>query len=80
MRALNVTPHIAQNVSGRRSGVDAKGDATRPGRVAHDHLFGRLALGDPGRLGQGRRNSPVRFSISTWPMKLSLASLPRPLR
>jgi hypothetical protein len=24
--------------------------------------------------------SPLRFSISVWPMKLSLASLPRPLR
>jgi hypothetical protein len=24
MRALNVTPHIAQNLSGRRSGIDAR--------------------------------------------------------
>ena len=33
------------------------------------------------RLGQrGRHISPLRFSISAWPMKLSLASLPRPLR
>src|ERR1700716_52460 len=36
--------------------VGAQGDATSPGRVAHDHLFGSLSLSGTGRLGQRGRD------------------------
>jgi hypothetical protein len=61
--------------------VTAQGEATNSRRTAHDHLFGRLALGDAGRfVAVAATMSPLRFSISAWPKKLSLASLPCPLR
>ena len=36
--------------------VGAKGDTTSPGRVAYDHLFGRLTLGSTGRRRQRCRD------------------------
>jgi hypothetical protein len=61
--------------------VGAECDALRPRRIAHDHLFRRRALGSFGGLGQaGRDDETAAISISVCLMKLSLASLPRPLR
>src|SRR5712672_687143 len=41
MRALNVTPHIAQNVSGRRSAIDAR-TTRHPGYVVSQQKRKRI--------------------------------------
>src|SRR5215211_2008589 len=58
--------------------VGADCDAPRARRVPHDHLLGCLALRPAIGLRQLRLdNEPaLRFSVSTCPMKLSLASFP----
>jgi hypothetical protein len=49
--------------------------------MAHDRLFGALRSAVPvAFVTVAATTSPLRFSISAWPMKLSLASLPGPLR
>ena len=61
--------------------VGPKCQAPYPGRMVHDHRFGRRPFRGTGRLGQGcRDDKTAAVSISAWPMKLSLASLPPPLR
>jgi len=61
--------------------VGPRSDAVAPGEAQ------RFSIRDASRsavcqyLGKGRRdNGPLRFPFSAWPMKLSLASLPRPWR
>jgi hypothetical protein len=61
--------------------VASKGDAANTRRMAHDRLFGALRSAVPvAFVTVAATTSPLRFSISAWPMKLSLASLPGPLR
>jgi hypothetical protein len=52
MRALNVTPHIAQNVSGRRSAIDAR-TTRHPGYVVSQQK--RKRIEEPVWLGQDHR-------------------------
>jgi hypothetical protein len=48
-----------------RNPVGAQGDATSPGRVAHDHLFGSLSLSGKGITRFDYRRQHVLISNTT---------------
>ena len=64
LRALNVTPHIAQNISGRRSAIDAR-TTRHPGYAVSQHKRKRIGCRSSERsrgraLGQSGERSPAK--------------------
>ncbi len=72
---------FGDEVAGVEALVCAEGDRVRAVSVRRDQVQRGQPLGMArGRVAAAPTIRPFRFSISAWPMKQSLASLPGPLR